>query len=244
MLEPLQAISDKELRENFPNPAVREVACEIRFAPRLRILPEVWRIQEKLADSHPDIGEERIPQGDGRVLQTYVFSNPASQSLVKVSQENFVVARNRYTTFEDFKADAISLISEFARQFDVTVIQRTGLRYVNHIELPIENTVATLQRYLRAPIDFSRVEVEYIEQFLSEFRLRSGEHKLTVRGALLQLPLPARTSLYILDLDGYDTESRNSGDLETLLDAFHRAIQISFLQHLTEDYKNIMRGKA
>jgi uncharacterized protein (TIGR04255 family) len=235
-------VSDKDLRELFKKPAVKEVACEIRFTPRLRIIPEVWRVQDRLAESYPQVGEEQAPQADGRILHSYVFGDPTGQRVVKLSQENFVLIVNKYVSFEQFKKETLVRITEFCKEFDITTFQRVGLRYVNHIELPAKDGISLLQRYVNAPVDFDRFRPETIEQFLTEFRLRTGEYKLTVRGVLLQLPNNTEQLLYILDLDCFVTTPQGISSLERLIDDFHHEIQIQFLEHVTADFKEVMRG--
>ena len=237
-------ITKEQLDEVFPKPAIREVAAEVRFAPRLRIVPEIWRVQERLAESYPQIGEEQIPQADGRIVQTFVFSNPQTRRMVKVSQENFVVVFNVYTKFEDFKEEAVSRTRQFSELFDVAAYQRAGLRYVNHIEVSGEPGIEQLGRYVNVAVDLSRFDTRRIEQFLAEFRIRAGEHKLTVRGALIQVPGKTQQFLYILDLDCYGLGHYPAKSLPVLLDEFHHHIQIQFLEHIREDFKSVMRGQS
>ena len=237
-------VTKAELDEVFPNPSVREVAFEIRFAPRLRIRPEIWRIQEKLAETYPQIGEDNVPQAGGRTIDTYTFANPSLQRLVKVSQENFIVVFNRYTTFEDFKAEVIAQTLDFSKEFDVGTYTRVGLRYVNHIELPTEDGIRLLQRYVNVPIDFERFDPDTVEQLLSEFRLKVGRHRLTIRGALIQVPTGSQQLLYILDLDCYGLGRYESSELSDLLDEFHDQIQNQFLEHIKNEYKTIMRRRS
>jgi uncharacterized protein (TIGR04255 family) len=234
--------TEAELREVFKKPAVREVACEVRFVPRLRVIPEVWRIQDTLAEQYPHVDEEQVPVAANRLVQTYVFANAAQQRLIKVSQENFVAIYNKYTTFEDFKAEALMRISDFSRQFDVGTYQRVGLRYVNHIQLPTEEPARALHRYVNVPVDFSKLDIDAIEQFMTEFRVKAGPHKLTIRGALIPVPTVAQNMLYILDLDCYSVGPKSAESLSGMLDEFHREIQVRFLSHITEEYKVIMRG--
>jgi len=235
-------LKEADFLEVFKQPAVREVACEVRFAPRLRVIPEVWRIQDTLADLYPQVAEEQVPFAANRFVPTYVFASPSDQRLIKVSQESFVVIYNKYTTFENFKAEALTRISDFSRQFDVNTYQRVGLRYVNHIQLPGDEPGSALHRYVHAPVDFARIDVAAIEQFMTEFRLKSGAHKMTIRGALLPVPTADQPMLYILDLDCYSFSLKDTNSLSGVLDEFHREIQVQFLSHITEDYKAIMRG--
>lgn len=236
-------ISSEELSEVFPNPSVREVAFEVRFAPRLRVGPEVWRIQDKLADAYPEITEEGSAQPDGRIVRVYIFSDPVNHRLIKISQENFATIFNSYTRFEDFKTEAISRTNDFAELFEVKTYHRAGLRYVNHIELSSKDGIQLLRKYINVPIDFQRFEESSIEQLLTEFRLKAGKNKLTIRGALIQLPTKIQELLYILDLDCYSSGHFEPGSLPTLLEEFHKQIQVEFLRYVTEEYKTVMRRK-
>jgi uncharacterized protein (TIGR04255 family) len=234
--------TQQELDELFAHPSVREVAFEVRFAPRLRIAPEVWRIQDNLAESYPAVSQEVQVQPDGRPLQAYVFANPERHRSVKVSQENFVVIFNEYTSFEDFKQEALERVTAFTREFTIQNFQRVGLRYVNHIELRPGQGIQDLRRYVNLPIDMDRFDPASIEQLLTEFRLHSGQHKITVRGALIQVP-GRDGGLFILDFDCYAF----TGDLRSLpamMDEFHNKIQLQFLEHIREEYKQVMRGNA
>jgi uncharacterized protein (TIGR04255 family) len=235
-------VTKEQLEELFAHPSVREVAFEVRFAPRLRIAPEVWRIQDTLAESYPAVSQEMQPQPDGRVLQAYVFANPEKRRSVKVSQENFVIVFNEYSSFEEFKEEALARARAFAAEFTIQNFQRTGLRYVNHIELKPGQGIQDLRRYVNLPVDAERFDPASIEQFLTEFRIASGAHKITVRGALLQMP-GRDSGLFILDFDCY-AFSGDLGSLPTMLDEFHHKIQLQFLEHIREEYKQIMRGNA
>lgn len=235
-------VTQKELDELFPHPSVREVAFEVRFAPRLRIAPEVWRIQDNLAESYPSVSQEMLAQPDGRVLQAYVFGNPDTRRSIKVSQENFVVIFNEYSSFEDFKEEALKRITAFTGEFTIQNFQRVGLRYVNHIELKPGQGIQDLRRYVNLPVDMARFDPASIEQLLTEFRLASGQHKITVRGALLQMP-GRDSGLFILDFDCY-AFAGDLGSLPATMDEFHHKIQLQFLEHIRDEYKQVMRGKA
>lgn len=236
-------VTEQELEEIFPSPSVREVAFELRFAPRLRIAPEVWRIQDSLAESYPSVNEEMQAQPDGRLLQAWVFGNLAERRTIKVSQENFVVIFNKYGSFEQFKEEALVRANAFTSLFQIENFLRVGLRYVNHIELGPEQGVRDLQRYVNLPIDFERFDPASIEQLLTEFRLVAGEHKINIRGALLRLPGKAG-ALFILDLDCYTASAVEVTSLSRLMEEFHHKIQIQFLEHIRQEYRQVMRGKA
>jgi uncharacterized protein (TIGR04255 family) len=233
--------TEKEYAEIFPKPSVSEVACEIRFAPRLRVIPEIWRIQEELAESYPEVMEETITQADARLLQTFVFANSSVKKTIRVSQENFAFITNTYSSFEDFKSEGLARVFAFAEKFDVSSFKRVGLRYVNNIALEGNDQIGLLRRFVNVPIDLDRFDVSKIDQFLTEFRLKAGRgHRITIRGAFIQIP-NAADARFILDLDCYSLELAPREKLASLLDEFHHEIQTQFLNHITNEYKEVMR---
>lgn len=196
-------ISQNDLDELFPRPAVKEVAFEIRFAPRFRIKEELWKFQDLIANDYPDVSEENLLQPAGRITPSNSFTSPSTQCVIKVSQENFVFAATRYASYEVFKTEALKRTGDFAHVFEISAFQRVGLRYINHIELASSSPFTMLERYVNVPLRFDRFDTRHITQLLSEFRMQFETHQMTVRGALLQIPIPVSAFVYVLDLDCY-----------------------------------------
>ena len=238
-----KAFPQPELDEVFPRPPLREVAFEIRFAPRLRINAELWKIQDEIVEEYPALSMEQVLQASGTLLPVNVFQNPNAARAVKISQENFVVAFTRYTRFEDFKAEVIAKTNRFCEKFDVSTVSRAGLRYVNNFIVPGSGKTSEILRYVRPVIDFDRLDAEEIQHFVTEVRMRQREHLVTLRGALLA-PLEGGQRVYVLDVDCHTSESHSSRDIPKLLDTYHETAQLFFLDHVTEEYKNVMRGKS
>ena len=236
-------ISEEEMLEIFPHPSVREVAFELRFAPRLRIASEVWRIQDSLAESYPAVSQETQPQDAGGPLPTYVFANAQAGRSIKVSQESFTVVFREYGSFEEFKDEALRRTDAFSDKFGIQTFHRAGLRYVNHIELAPGQGIEELKRYVNLPIDFDRFNPASIEELSTELRLAVEEHKMTIRDALLRVP-GKDGSRFVLDLDCHTFAHVEVEDLPLLMDQFHRKIQIQFLEHIREEYKQMMRGEG
>ena len=232
-----------ELDEVFARPPLREVAFEIRFATRLRVNAELWKIQDEFVGEYPALSIEQAVQPSGALLTINVFQNPNAARAIKVSQENFVVAFTRYTRFEDFKAETVAKTAQFCDKFDITSLTRVGLRYVNNILIPGSGTTSEILRYVRPVIDFDRIEADEIQHFVTEVRMRKRQHLVTLRGALLA-PLEAGQRVYVLDVDCHGGEPHSSKDIPQLLDTYHETAQLFFLDHVTEEYKNIMRGKS
>jgi uncharacterized protein (TIGR04255 family) len=237
-----RAFPQKDLDEVFPYPPLTEVAFEIRFATRLRVNAELWKIQDEIVNDYPALTIEQVLQREG-VLSINVFQNPNAARAIKISQENFVVAFTRYTRFEDFKDEVIARTNRFCEKFDVSSLSRVGLRYVNNIVIPGTGTISEVLRYVRPVIDFDRVSADEIQHFVTEVRMRQKEHLITLRGALLA-PFDRGQRVYVLDVDCHSDGSHTAKEVPQLIDTFHESAQLSFLDHVTEQYKNVMRGKS
>ena len=229
--------------EVFPRPPLREVAFEIRFAPRLRVNAELWKIQEEILAEYPIVGSETLLPQNGGAVTINVFQNPRSARALKVSQENFLVAFTKYTRFEDFKDEVIVRTKQFCEKFNVSNLLRVGLRYVNNIVVPVSENASSLLRYVRPLIDLERIQIDGIDQFVTEVRMREKGHLVTLRGTLLA-PLDDGRRVYVLDIDCHSRAPHSAEELPRLLDDYHQNAQLFFLDHITEEYKNVMRGKS
>jgi len=228
----------EELNEVFPANPIREVDFEIRFTPRLRVQAEPWRFQEALVPDYPDVGLESVLLANGTTASVTVFQNVDKARLIKVSAQNMALAFSAYANFEEFKEEVLRRTEEFCKIFDVTSLTRVGLRYVNEIPLPTQET-ESLRVHVRPIVEFDRIPLETVQQFALQMTANMGNHMILLRTALL--PGPVR--FYILDIDAYTETVQPTTRIATLLDEFHDAAQKVFLSHVTGEYKKIMRAK-
>ena len=233
----------RDLDEVFPRPPLREVAFEIRFATRLRVNAELWKIQDEIVDEYPSLSMEQVLQPNGTLSPINVFQNPNAARAIKISQENFVVAFTKYSRFEDFKEEVIKKTNQFCEKFDVFSVSRVGLRYVNNIVIPDSGKTSELLRYVRPFIDFDRVNADDVQQFVTEVRMRQSQHLVTLRGALLA-PFEGGQRVYVLDVDCHSSGPHSAKEIPKLLDIYHDSAQVFFLDNVTEECKTMMRGKS
>ncbi len=242
MTRSLEKFTTQELEEVFAHPPIREVAFEIRFAPRLRVPAELWRLQDQLVEEYPEVATESLFQPSGAALSINVFQNPANERVIKVSQQNFVIAFTRYTRFEDFKDEALQKTKQFCATFGITALLRVGLRYVNNIVLPAADSTVSLLKFVRPFADLQRLPAENIDQFVTEVRLRHRDSMVMLRGVLLA-PLEDGRKIYVLDIDCYSQGPETAERVPDLLDSYHDIAQRFFLDHVTEEFKAVMRGQ-
>ncbi len=197
---------------------------------------EIWRLQDNLVHKYPEVGRETNIQANGTVTDSHIFQNLTENRLIKVSQQNFVIAFTRYVRFEDFKEEVLQQAQQFCSIFDIDVFSRVGLRYVNEISLP--GVPSSLTKHVRPPLSFDSFPEHLVDQFALELRTHFKEHFITIRSALL----PGEIQTYVLDIDCHTSALTPAQEYPALLDRFHDSAQRVFLEHITEDYKEIMRG--
>ncbi len=233
-----RTFTNKELGEVFPANPIREVDFEIRFTPRLRVQAEMWRFQESVVADYPDVGLESALLPSGATLNVTVFQNVGKARLIKVSPQNMALAFSAYADFEDFKEEVLKRSTEFCNIFDVLSLTRIGLRYVNEIPLPTQRA-ESMTKYVNPLVEFERIPLGSVQQFALQLSAQVGDHMIQVRTAMLSGPI--RT--YILDIDAYTETVKSAAEIGTLLDRFHDTAQKVFLDHVTDEYKQVMRAQ-
>lgn len=227
-----------EIDEEFPANPIREVDFEIRFPPRLRVPPELWRFQEDLEAEYPDVGLETALLPNGATVSVTVFQNQVKARVIKVSPQNMALAFSAYSNFEEFKEEVLKRSARFCEIFNVPSLTRIGLRYVNEIPLPTQQP-ESMTGYVKPLLEFDRIPLESVQQFALQVAAKLEDHMILVRTAMLAGPI--RT--YILDIDAYTETVKPTTEIGALLDRFHDTAQRVFLDHVTNEYKQVMRGK-
>jgi len=232
-----RSFSPSELGEVFDANPIREVDFEIRFTPRLRIGPEMWRFQEDLETEYPEVGLETALLPNGATISVTVFQNQLKARVIKVSPQNMALAFSAYSNFEDFKEEVLRQSAKFCEMFNVSSLVRVGLRYVNEIPLPTQQT-ESLTTYVKPLVEFDRIPLDSVQQFALQIAANLDDHMILVRTALIAGPV--RT--YVLDIDAYTETVKATSEIGVLLDSFHDSVQRVFLDHVTDKYKQVMRG--
>jgi len=66
---------------------------------------------------------------------------------------------------------------------------------------------------------------------------------MVIRAGLVPQIEEPRGRIYVLDFDAFVTEKDQPSEIDAVLDELHHQIQVEFLEHVTDEYKEIMRGK-
>lgn len=234
-------IDQKALDEVFPNNPIQEVAFEIRFPHNLRVNRDICELQESLAQDYTDLsfGEESSPT---ETVFTYHLISKRLGRTIKVSENRFAIILNKYTSFELFTQEVLKHTQQVCEIFRIKQITRAGLRYVNNIHIPNIGGSFPLEKFVKPYIDFERLSSAQAKQFAVEMLLNKEDCLFLVRSAFLTQTPIANAGFYILDLDAFFEGKVEYSNLFQVLSNLHLQIQVEFLNHITEDYKQQMRG--
>jgi uncharacterized protein (TIGR04255 family) len=232
-----QRFAPEELAEQFPNAPLREASFEVRFAPRLRITSEIWRMQDALAPEYPTFGTEPTLTPTG-LVQGHYFQTQDGENKVVASQSNFGLIKKRYPGFSKFLEEALSYTNRFCAIYEIPAFTRVGMRYNNQFLLPGADRMRIAQ-WVNPFLDLTRVDLAKTTQFAVELRSAFDDHGVTARTALLNDP----ASAYVLDVDCYVERQCALSELASLLPKFHDTAKKIFLEHMKPALKDEFRRR-
>jgi uncharacterized protein (TIGR04255 family) len=231
------------LEKVFPNAPLKEVAYEIRFAPRLRVQRDLADFQGEIVSDYPTYTNEAILLDNDQV-QGWRFTSDDRGRAVRVTERSFGFITNRYVSFEKYISELLRLQQTFTHIFEIQAVKRVGLRYVNNIVVDLQQGGTSLLENVNPVIDVARIAVGELARFACEVQLKKKVGFLTIRTGLIDIPhggpqKAQEQAVYILDLD-FHTEGTLSLPTNELLQGFHDEIQAEFLAHLKDSYLPIM----
>jgi len=124
--------------------------------------------------------------------------------------------------------------------FKVEVLTRMGLRYINNIHIHGNGQRPDFSVYIKPYADFGRTGSKKIEQFGIDVLMQKEDCFLNARSEFAPQP-PAPSAICTLDFDAFTEERTGLGQMESFLEKSHHHIQLEFLSHITEEYKQEMR---
>lgn len=90
----------------------------------------------------------REAQSQIKVHESVIFLTKDKKSRIQVGPRLLVINRLRpYLTWDDFKSQIDQALEKLKARVDINGIQRIGLRYINKIEIPVEDNRVDLDKY-------------------------------------------------------------------------------------------------
>jgi uncharacterized protein (TIGR04255 family) len=245
------------------HPPLSEVVFEITFNTRVYAVENrIADFQQRVMETYPDSADEFVlhippavafgksakPENNLTPVRSFVFKNAQGTRTVRVSVMGLNVTVSDYLHFDDYKTTLMAVLGPAVEIFELSNIQRVGLRYVNKIAIPPKNASTTYHQYVRSPIDSDVFAPHSLKSFLTEISLELVHAtRLTIRSGLLPEQPDADSRTYLLDLDCSCQESisLDAGKISTVLDEYHETIETEFKRAMTKKLWDFMaEGKA
>src|SRR5574341_237485 len=225
----------------YKNPPLIEAVFEIRFPPELSIEAKRDKYYNKIKSEFPEINPPLIlSTPEVYALKSYLFRDRLREKAIQYTINRFSFHRYKYLGFNAFKEEALGYIRMFIEHYGINFINRTGLRYVDHIPILKEEGFVPLKRYLnfgyKAP---SSIPDKY-EGLNTLLLLRLNEGRLRILIQYLKLAEEKEKEVLILDFDYFYEGEFPIFDIEKKLDESHKHTKQIFEDLITEEYKAIM----
>jgi uncharacterized protein (TIGR04255 family) len=225
----------------YKNAPLVNTAFESRFFGDLAIEARRDQFQKAIRAEFPRLYVPNATPGIAPALQHYQFRNEDNSTRVSLAVNSFVYSTSRYPGFEAFKAELEKNRQIFDNIFDIQSFTRLGLRYTN--QLPIirgEAGAIQLSKYVTAKFQASRgFPNEHVKDvvFSVSCKMEGGDLRILMQNE-------QREGLEVLTLD-FDFSRQGSIDMQEIpqfIDIAHRQIEAAFLDLISADYKEIMKG--
>lgn len=237
--------------KRFAYPPLEEVAFEITFLPKLKVIDKVSDFQDKIARSYPHISVEQLLPAIGpmemqelkdRAALRYNFENAEKTSLLRVSVRNFNYVDKKYDSFAVFSKNVTDLWNKFKREMGPPAATRAGLRYINRLRIPLGDSAAKVSEFTKTYYDSTMLPPSEIRTVKVEARIKRKGKLLTIRSGILgeDSTDEGRFLVYLLDYDCYQECDNGNLELNKLLKSLHSVIEAQFLADVEKPYKEFM----
>jgi uncharacterized protein (TIGR04255 family) len=231
---------------------LREVICQVRFPPLLRIGNETpVNFQEAIRNHYPGLEIEQgvmlqlgiNPAMDKPTMETspkiYRFKSLDAKANVALASDFFAVSTIGYTHWHEFINNFTFIEQIVQREFVIPTITRIGLRFIN--QFTRKNTgCSTYQELLELFRDdltcFIRSDAwsEPVET-ISQYVIPDGKAKLTIRFGSGK---EQKELFFILDFDYFEDGQIEFNNLNKRLNRYHNQIYQAFRWCLKESSLN------
>ena len=216
--------------KKFSKAPIVEAVFEMRFPINLSIDTKKDQFYSFIQTDFPNIRTPQPSPFEHHLIQPIsYYSNDGSQNL-NCSVSKFAVITRSYNTFHEFKEGALKYVSKLVELYGVREINRLGLRYINHIQIPKGSVSDYLNFGFRLPGALSSGELLDFQTILVT-KLEKG-HVRTV----IARDRKETGNLLILDNDVIFEGSFSASALGELLTEMHDKIETIFLDMLVDKY--------
>ncbi len=230
-------MESKLKRSSLKLPLV-EVIFEIRFPAELSIECKKDEYYEKIRNNYPNIYVPTITSPEPYPLKTYEFKNNEETEMLRFSINRFSVHSYIYKSFDWFKERASKYPKLFCKMFKINVLRRTGLRYINHINLlPSPDEILPIDQVLNVNIKLPEAIPTNLKDINLQFVTKFDQGNLKVLIQHQRITREVYEERIVLDLDYFLTKDLHAEKIDEYLNLSHANTKKVFEALITKFYK-------
>jgi uncharacterized protein (TIGR04255 family) len=174
------------------------------------------------------------------------FSKDRTKQLTLASENVFVIYTT-YNKYEEIRDQFSTVIDALVKAFPETIAARFGLRYVNEIDLPMDDPT-TWDKYISPKLLCSRDffgNDDTIARLITIAELKYDDMGVRFQFGMPNPDYPAQVKrpLFVLDLDASISQAHDLAEATTHMDEGHLRIQAIFEASITEALRGKMDAK-
>jgi len=204
------------INEVFKNPAVIEVAYEVRFPPQFYISRKIGDYQLVILDEFPESSQQvqtmvtldangvALKDEANKPVLNWVFENVDSKTKITVKQNSLSIISTEFKSYDSgpenkFKDVVSQVVSKFRKHIPIKNFTRLGLRYIDRCPLD-ELTNEYFGKFYMPVIDINKYRLEDLIDTLIQIRMKKPPHYLHFQSGI---KLFGEKYKYFMDFDGY-----------------------------------------
>lgn len=182
-------------------------------------------------------------------FEWHFFGNNREKELCIASNCLFIEYKD-YINYDDSKQQFINIIKTLIEYYPNIKINRIGLRYINHIDLPsINKTRKDWYDYWKKYISVNLLcglkiadEDNAITRNMNTLEMNYNDHMLRFQYGIYNqdYPAPNKKNSFIIDTDIYKTGLYETEDVKNAIDEYHRQANEWFEKSISENLRKIM----
>lgn len=249
------------IKEVFPNPTVKRVIFQIRFPNLFFLESKIGDFQIKIMKEFPDsslmyrrqvvfadLGQkaklEDLNLGEDEKFAKKIWQFKSQKGYeMNVLNDSLDISSNLHKTYANPKGehkfrDIIKLvIDEFLKITGIPIINRIGLRYIDHCPIK-EKKNKSIETYYNTSFPLKKFEIENAENMDFTCLVVKNRYKLRYRETLAQNE--NNKNIIILDIDCSTNEITSDKYLETT-DDLHKLIEDEYVRTIKKPVIEYMR---
>lgn len=201
------------------------------------------KLQNIINEKFPGLEVKKIPHIDAQIMKDsnldikgttkilWIFSNREKTKKVEINQEFFTIEYVKYNNFTEFFQTIKFIFKEFINLYNIKIINKLGLRYINQIKLetgnPLDWDNFINQNLFSVSKNFVKENNRSnISRSMHLLEINEEEYKLRFQFGMhnSEYPNPINRKEFILDYDCISKEEMETGEVLNKVKMFNKII--------------------